>query len=103
MRKLPILMNQEEHWQYMQEEGKLKLFLIKPLYVSLSIVITITLFNFIFDIVAYGFRTTVTIYTNNMSIQLSKMFLLWVIMFFIWALANIAFWVYYSITFKNKP
>lgn len=103
MRKFPILMKQEEHWQYMKEKGKFMLFFIKPFYVSLSIVIAVMIFNFLFDLAAYGFSDTVNIYTNNLSNQFSKMLLLWIMIFFIWAFANITFWIYYSITFKNKP
>ena len=101
MRKLPILMEKEEHWKYMQENGKFKLFFIKPLYVSLFIVIAIMIFNFLFDLATYGFSGTVNVYASNMPDQLSRILLLWVIMFFIWAFANITFWIYYSTIFKK--
>lgn len=102
MRKFPILMSDEEHWQYMKENGMLKLFVIKPFYVSLFIVISVVIFNFLFDLATFGFDGTIKIYSNNFSDRLSRVLLLWVAMFCIWALANVAFWVYFSIKFRNK-
>lgn len=102
MRKFPIFMSDEEHWQYMKENGVLKLFVIKPFYVSLFIVIAIVIFNFLFDLATFGFSYTIKIYTNNFTDQLSRELLLWVIMFLIWAVANIAFWIYFSVKFRNK-
>ncbi|MDQ2085329.1 hypothetical protein RBH29_02610 [Herbivorax sp. ANBcel31] len=97
MRKLPILMTQEEHWQYMKEKGKFMLFFIKPFYVSLAVVVGVIVINFLFDLAAYGYDTTIA----NLTGKLPRMLLLWIVIFLIWAMANVTFWVYYSIKLKK--